>query len=202
MAGERLGLPKELSQSNSSQEGSDGPENATSDDEAEVKFKPIPGARNPNGKGAKSPDPARDGSESSGGTEDFVVDDEDEGAAEGLDLPIQFSMSCAQPLGVSFKVFFQFLVHVACQPPHLREAYVKTRLSGKFSIFVEILQLTPSIGDNTTADYFKNAINHLRKTLGSIRDSQVKILCRNCPSYSYDVPRWLLRYGTLDFVRP
>lgn len=131
-AGERLGLRKAPSQSNSSQESSCDAENVTTEDEGDTAFKPIPGARDLTGKRAKSPDLADDDSESgSGDTEGFIVDDEDEGAVQELDLPVQFSMIRAQPLALSFKVFFQFLVHVACQPPHLREAYVNARLSGK-----------------------------------------------------------------------
>jgi hypothetical protein len=132
MAGERLGLRKASSQSSSSQESYYDADNATTEDEGDTAFKPIPGARDLTGKGAKSPDPADDDSESgSGDTEGFIVDDEDEGAVQELDLPLEFSMNRAQPLALSFKVFFQFLVHIACQPPHIREEHVNARLSGK-----------------------------------------------------------------------
>ena len=152
MAGERLGLQRASSESNSSQESSYDAENVITEDEVDTAFKPIPGARDPTGKREKSCDPADDDSESgSDDTEGFIVDDEDEGAVQELDLPMQFSMSRAQPLALSFKVFFQFLVHVACQPPRLREAYIDARLSGRCFI---------SCGGSTAPNYAHRRYSH------------------------------------------
>ncbi|KAG8829951.1 hypothetical protein FRC17_005745 [Serendipita sp. 399] len=139
---QRLGLPP----------GPDSSENeATDENSSDAGFKPIPGARGPAGSSPVESDEA-----SSVGTDDFVVED-DAGDSTTVELPLQFSMHRAQPLAVSFKVFFQLLVHIACQPSHLRESYVKERLSR----------------EGNTTDYLKNALGQLRKHVSSVRDSQV-----------------------------
>src|SRR5258708_3225599 len=65
-----------------------------------------------------------------GGTDDFIVDDED--ARQRIDLPTKFSSARVQPLASSFKVVFQLFVHVSCLEPHLREEGMK-RFVGLFS---------------------------------------------------------------------
>ncbi|KAG8838179.1 hypothetical protein FRC18_005943 [Serendipita sp. 400] len=143
--GQRLGLPSDP------EESDDGESGSGNGSEDETSFKPIPGARK-----LGSPISVESDEASSGGTEDFVVEDDGDNSV-AMELPLQFSMHRAQPLAVSFKVFFQLLVHIACQPSHLREIYVKERLSRE---------------DDTTL-YLQNAVGQLRKHLSSIRDSQV-----------------------------
>lgn len=124
--GQRQGLPElPSSDSQSSEEESENEIiELDSDGEEKTRYKPIPGAR----KGPQSSSPINLDS-SSDDVENFIVDDEEE-ADGGISLPMQFSMTKAQPLGASFKVFFQLLVHVACQPNHLRVTYMKARLNG------------------------------------------------------------------------
>ncbi|KAG9055010.1 hypothetical protein FS842_003388 [Serendipita sp. 407] len=142
---QRLGLPSDP------EESDDGESGSGNGSEDETSFKPIPGARK-----LGSPISVESDEASSGGTEDFVVEDDGDNSV-AMELPLQFSMHRAQPLAVSFKVFFQLLVHIACQPSHLREIYVRERLSRE---------------DDTTL-YLQNAVGQLRKHLSSIRDSQV-----------------------------
>lgn len=112
--------------------------------------KPIPGSRRM-GATSDSSEAENDDEE-----EDFIVDDSNE-EGETVNLPAEYSIRKWQPLSGSFKIFFQLLVHVACQPAHLRAAYMKERLSRQ---------------DDTT-EYLKQAVGHVRRQLSSIRDSQV-----------------------------
>jgi hypothetical protein len=124
--GQRQGLPElPSSNSESSDERSDEEIIELDSEGEEVRVKPIPGAR----KGDVQDSPTNEDSNSD--EDEFIVDDE-EGAQDAFNLPVQYSMLKAQPLVVSFKVFFQLLVHVACKPNHLRETFMKARLDGMF----------------------------------------------------------------------
>lgn len=118
MIGERHKLPSEPSEESSSE--------AESEDARSPKFKPIPGAQRPVGSRASNSE--NDSRSSNSDTSDFVV--EDDGNVEVV-LPAAYSSQKMQPLSHSFKVFFQFLVHIACQPPRLRALHMKARLEGK-----------------------------------------------------------------------
>lgn len=122
--GQRQGLPElPSSNSESGDEGSDEDIIELDSEGEEVRVKPIPGAR----KGDVQDSPAHE--DSSSDEDEFIVED-DEGAQDVVNLPMQYSLSRAQPLVVSFKVFFQLLVHVACKPNHLRATFMKARLDG------------------------------------------------------------------------
>lgn len=151
MKRKRLGLSPKSSSHSSEEDSSQSDTNEISQ-RKEAKFKPIPGSQRPGGS-RTSPLEEDIGSTSSDAS-DFVVEDEEQ---VEVVLPIEYSAQRVQPLGHSFKVFLQFLVHIACQPRHLRAIHMKERLKG----------------DNPAAEYWRNATKHLRRTLGSIRDSQV-----------------------------
>jgi hypothetical protein len=118
--GQRQGLPElPSSDSESGEEGSDEEIIELDSEGEEVRVKPIPGAR----KGDVQDSPVN---EEDSDEDEFIVDDEE----DAVNLPVQYSMQRAQPLVVSFKVFFQLLVHVACKPNHLRATFMKARLDG------------------------------------------------------------------------
>ncbi|PVF97780.1 hypothetical protein CPB86DRAFT_706347 [Serendipita vermifera] len=118
----------------------------TDEDSDGQPIRPIPGSH----KAGSAADPVQvdSGSEE----DDFIVKDDEE--EEIISLPMEYSMNRAQPVEISFKVVVQLFVHVACQSHHLRATYMEARLKG-------------------TYDYFRNGLDHVRRHIGGIRDSQV-----------------------------
>ena len=119
-----LGLPPLPSSQSVSNSEDSSHENIVDEDSEGEPLKPIPGSH----KIGSSSDPIQ--VDSSDEEDEFIVEDIDDDDNQIASLPIEYSMNRAQPVEISFKVVVQLLVHVACQPHHLRATYMEARLKG------------------------------------------------------------------------
>lgn len=102
--GKKKGQPLSETSSSDEEDESEGT------DESNADVKPFAGARPDNESGSQQDE------------DEFIVEDDDE---EKVELPMEFSMNTHQDLTHHFKIVCQLFVHLAVEPAHRREAFMK-----------------------------------------------------------------------------